>query len=94
MNTHFLKPFLELYVKESNQNHLKQRCRTAPDREFSKTGIENLVKKAGEFDIGVSLCNWVKSELKLNSSVETLSRRNGFQCLGYQNKLFKNAKNV
>lgn len=83
-----VKGLLELYVPKKNESNVKQRCRTAPDRDFSFKGINLFYEKALTYGIGVSVCNWVKSQLNLNARVSEASGAKGFRCLGYQEKLF------
>ncbi len=86
-----LKSFLELYISKKNQDHRKQRCRTAPDRTFSLNGIMNIIEKAREYGISVSICNWVKSQLPVDISDSLkLAESRGYKCLGYQEKMFDN----
>jgi len=88
-----LKGLLELYVSKENEDHIKQRFRTAPSREFSKEGINLFHDLAITLGIGVSVCNWVKSQLGLGIDADAFSRRLGFKCLGYQEKLFGREEN-
>jgi DNA repair photolyase len=83
-----LADFLRSYVSLGNRNHIKQRSRTAPDREISSKAMGLISKSAERFGIGVSICNWVKSQLNLDSSIDKASAKMGFKCLGYQENLF------
>lgn len=85
-----LKDFLEAYITEENQNHVKQRCRTAPKRKLSFDYLNLIHDKAAKQGISTSLCNWVKSETGADKTpIENLAKQRGFLCLGYQEELFK-----
>lgn len=88
-DAYFLKSLLALYVSKENSNHIKQRCRIAPDRKFSLEGIKLFHKKSIEKEMVVSVCNWVRSEIGLNKEFGEPSEKMGFKCLGYQEKLFE-----
>ena len=82
-----MREFLEPYLGIDNQDHIKQRCRIAPDRKLSKHGIEMMQDITSKYGIGISICNWVKNELGLED-IDKSSKLKGFRCLGYQEKLF------
>ena len=50
-----LKEFLELYITQQNKDHIKQRCRTAPNKGFSLNGIKLLHRLAAEKSISIVL---------------------------------------
>jgi hypothetical protein len=41
-----------------------------------------------ELGMTVSICYWVRKQLKINDKMIPIINRNGFQCLGYQSRLF------
>jgi len=83
------KDILEMYISPENQGHVKQRERTAPNRDWSYKTIHFLAKKAEQYGISASICYWVRKELEINEDLIPIINRNGFQCLGYQMKLFE-----
>ena len=78
----------EAYLKPSNADHRKQRARTAPDRELSVGGIRRMMDYTDTIGMSVSVCYWVRKQLGIPSSMIPEINRNGFQCLGYQTRLF------
>ena len=88
-----LKELMEGYVHEENQNHLKQRSRLAPDRKQSIEMLKKLQELAAQYDISISICNWVKSQLvPLDPSlaeIDSGSKAQGYRCLGYQTNILK-----
>lgn len=85
-----VKPFLELYISKENSDHIKQRCRTAPDRNFCYDKLLMIDRIAKKYDISVSLCNWVKHETGADQThIEDRAKKKGFRCLGYQEEMFK-----
>jgi len=40
--------------------------------------------------MSTSICFWVRNQLQVPTSIIPIINRNGFQCLGYQSRLFKN----
>ncbi|MDL2292401.1 hypothetical protein LJC17_02295 [Acholeplasma sp. OttesenSCG-928-E16] len=83
------KKVFETYFNNDNLNHVKQRSRTAPSREKSIYWIEKIKKIAAKYGISISICFWVRKELKINENEIPIVNENGFKCLGYQTKLFK-----
>lgn len=78
----------ELYIAPDNASHTKQRARTAPDRGASRAFFERVVRFGQEQGISTSICYWVRKELGLSEELIPLINRNGYQCLGYQQRLF------
>ena len=85
--------FFQPYLAEENQNHIKQRSRLAPDRAVCIEKLEIIKNIAEKHGITISICNWVKQELGAVAgwvkTVDTASTANGYRCLGYQSRLFK-----
>ncbi len=77
------------YIMPSNADHRKQRGRTAPDRALSIENIRKMMAVTDELDMTVSICYWVRGQLKIDSTMIPVINKNGFQCLGYQSRLFK-----
>ena len=78
----------EDYLLPSNEDHRKQRARTAPDRRLSLEGIRRMMAYTDTLGMSVSICYWVRRQLDIPESLIPLVNRNGFQCLGYRSKLF------
>ena len=78
------------YISPKNADHRKQRGRTAPNRALSIENIQRLMKYTDTIGMSTSICFWVRNQLKVPTSIIPIINRNGFQCLGYQSKLFKN----
>jgi DNA repair photolyase len=89
---HLMKDLLSPYLSQDNQDHKKQRSRLAPDRQVSADMLNTLREYAEEYNLSISICNWVKSQMvPIDPSIkkiDTKSRNNGYRCLGYQTKLF------
>jgi DNA repair photolyase len=79
----------EDYIRPDNADHRKQRGRTAPSRDLSIASIKRLMAYTDILGMSVSICYWVRKQLNLTEDFIPLINRNGFQCLGYQNKLFQ-----
>ena len=81
------------YIMPSNADHRKQRGRTAPDRALSIENIQKMMAVTEELGMTISICYWVRKQLKIDGKMIPIINQNGFQCLGYQSKLFdsKNA---
>ena len=77
------------YISPKNADHRKQRGRTAPNRALSIENIQRLMKYTETIGMSTSICFWVRSQLKVPTSIIPIINRNGFQCLGYQSRLFK-----
>jgi DNA repair photolyase len=80
------------YISPKNADHRKQRGRTAPNRALSIENIQRLMKYTDTIGMSTSICFWVRNQLKVPTSIIPIINRNGFQCLGYQSKLFKSEK--
>lgn len=78
----------EYYISPENSDHRKQRGRTAPSRDLSIDYIQRLMKTAEEYGISTSICYWVRQQLKISTEMIPMVNKNGFQCLGYQRRLF------
>jgi hypothetical protein len=82
------KTLYEYYISPENSDHKKQRGRTAPNRELSKQYLGNMMKISDQYGLSVSICYWVRQQLKISTDMIPMVNQNGFQCLGYQRKLF------
>lgn len=78
----------DAYLSPSNADHLKQRGRTAPDRALSVDAIRRMIAVTDTLGMSVSICYWVRKQLGISEETIPLVNRNGFQCLGYQSRLF------
>lgn len=78
----------EDYLMPSNESHRKQRARIAPDKARSRAYLKAMMECTGRLGMSVSICYWVRKQLGIEESQIPLINRNGFQCLGYQSKLF------
>ena len=77
------------YIMPSNADHKKQRGRTAPDRALSIDNIKKMMDYTQTLGMSTSICYWVRKQLKIDGSMIPIINENGFQCLGYQSKLFR-----
>lgn len=77
-----------LYLAPGNQDHRKQRQRTAPEREFCLEKFKQLQKTGRHYGISMSICYWVRKALGIDTDMIPIINENGYQCLGYQRKLF------
>jgi len=77
------------YLMPSNATHRKQRGRTAPDRARSQECLRKMMAYTDSLGMSTSICYWVRQQLGISESMIPLVNRNGFQCLGYQRRLFK-----
>ena len=82
------------YIMPSNADHRKQRGRTAPDRALSIDNIQKMMKITDELGMTTSICYWVRKQLRIPADMIPLINKNGFQCLGYQSKLFSAEKEL
>ncbi|MBR1927504.1 MAG: hypothetical protein IJ840_07135 [Bacteroidales bacterium] len=78
----------EAYIMPSNSDHRKQRGRTAPDRKASIGNIRRMMEYTDSIGMSVSICYWVRRQLGIGEDMIPMTNRNGFQCLGYQTRLF------
>ena len=78
----------DFYLAPENKDHRKQRGRTAPNRVWSLDCIRELLTDAREWGISTSICYWVRNELNISEEMIPIVNENGFQCLGYQRRLF------
>jgi DNA repair photolyase len=84
--------FFHAYLMESNQKHIKQRSRLAPEKKICAEKLSLIRDIADEYNISISLCNWVKKELNDEApfirEIDKKSLAHGYRCLGYQTRLF------
>ncbi len=78
----------EDYLLPGNADHRKQRGRTAPDRNTCIQHLQKMIDHTDTLGMSVSICYWVRMQLGISQEMIPLINRNGFQCLGYQSKLF------
>ena len=83
------KALYEDYIEPSNADHKKQRGRTAPDRALSIGNIQKMMDYTKDIGMTTSICYWVRKQLKISGDMIPIINGNGFQCLGYQSKLFE-----
>ena len=76
------------YIMPSNADHRKQRGRTAPDRALSIENIRKMMDYTRGIGMSTSICYWVRKQLKIDGKMIPIINENGFQCLGYQSRLF------
>ena len=79
----------EVYLKPSNADHRKQRGRTAPERELCIAAIKRMMDYTQTLGMSTSICYWVRKQLQIPNTLIPIINQNGFQCLGYQSKLFQ-----
>lgn len=79
----------EFYLAPENRDHKKQRGRTAPSRDWSLDAIRRFQNMGREYGISTSICYWVRSVLDISEAMIPVVNENGFQCLGYQRRLFE-----
>lgn len=79
----------EDYIMPGNADHKKQRGRTAPDRGLSIGNIRKMMDYTGQIGMSTSICYWVRKQLNIGADMIPIINENGFQCLGYQSKLFR-----
>lgn len=79
----------DYYIAPENADHRKQRGRTAPNRDASIDYIKRMIKVTDEMDMSNSICYWVRQQLGISEEMIPIINRNGFQCLGYQSRLFQ-----
>ncbi|MBP3871143.1 MAG: hypothetical protein J6E46_09225 [Faecalicoccus sp.] len=78
----------EDYIMPSNADHKKQRGRTAPDRSLSIDNIKKMKEYTTSLGMTTSICYWVRKQLRITPALIPIINENGFQCLGYQSRLF------
>lgn len=79
----------EYYIAPENSDHRKQRGRTAPNRATSIDYIRRMIEVTDKMDMSISICYWVRQQLGIDEDMIPIINRNGFQCLGYQSRLFQ-----
>lgn len=77
-----------VYLKPDNEDHRKQRGRTAPERELCIDAIKKMMNYTQKISMTTSICYWVRKQLQIPNSLIPIINKNGYQCLGYQSKLF------
>ncbi|MDP4090807.1 MAG: radical SAM protein [Bacillota bacterium] len=82
------KTLYEYYINPENAEHRKQRGRTAPSRHLSISHLKNMMEISSRYGLTVSICYWVRRQLKISEEMIPVINSNGFQCLGYQTELF------
>jgi len=82
----------EDYLPPSNADHRKQRGRTAPDRARSVALIERMKRQSDALGMTVSICYWVRRQLGITEAQIPVINGRGYQCLGYQSKLFEDVR--
>lgn len=82
------RQFYEDYLPPSNALHRKQRGRTAPDKALSRECIRRMMDYTRGLGMSTSICYWVRQQLGIGEDEIPLINENGFQCLGYQSRLF------
>ena len=80
----------EIYIQPENADHRKQRGRTAPERELCINAIKKMMAYTQKIGMTTSICFWVRKQLCISDEMIPVLNSNGFQCLGYQSKLFSN----
>lgn len=78
----------EYYIAPENADHRKQRGRTAPNRTSSIDYLKRMMAITDELGMSISICYWVRQQLDIGEDMIPVINRNGFQCLGYQSRLF------
>ena len=89
IDTNMERALYDFYLAPENKDHRKQRGRTAPDRVWSLDCIKEFMTDARRYGISTSICYWVRHELNISEEMIPIVNDNGFQCLGYQRKLFE-----
>ena len=87
-DTEMERQLYEDYLPPTNADHRKQRGRTAPDRALSVALLERMKQHSDALGLTVSICYWVRRQLGITEEQIPLINANGFQCLGYQSRLF------
>ncbi len=82
------KELYEFYIAPENADHRKQRGRTAPNRSDSIHYIRRMMEITEPMGMSISICYWVRQQLGISEEMIPIINRNGFQCLGYQSRLF------
>lgn len=82
----------ECYIAPENSDHKKQRGRTAPSRGLCEATLKRMMAISDRYDLSVSICYWVRAQLSISTTMIPMINRNGFQCLGYQRRLFPDHK--
>jgi DNA repair photolyase len=79
----------DFYLAPENKDHRKKRGRTAPNRAWCLDTIRDLMLEAKTYGISTSICYWVRNAIGIPEEMIPIINENGFQCLGYQRKLFE-----
>ena len=79
----FARPILKVY---------RGFARNTADTDSADSGIQQAVVigqgYTGRLGMSTSICYWVRQQLGIGEEEIPLVNSNGFQCLGYQSKLF------
>ena len=51
--------------------------------------IQKMMEYTQTLNMSTSICYWVRKQLQIPTSLIPMINKNGFQCLGYQSKLFE-----
>lgn len=71
------KKLYDLYLSYDNIFNIKQNGRLAPDREYARNTLLKLKEYAEKYNVRMTLCNWVRSELNISESdLEPIYRKN------------------
>ena len=62
---------------------------TAPERELCIAAIKRMMDYTQTLGMSTSICYWVRKQLQIPNTLIPIINQNGFQCLGYQSKLFQ-----
>ena len=84
----------DYYIAPENADHRKQRGRTAPNRDASIDYIKRMIAFTDTLGMSISICYWVRQQLGITEEMIPIINRNGFQCLGYQSRLFENFESL
>ena len=83
------KELYEYYINPQNAGHRKQRGRTAPNRESGRDILNSMINISNHYELSISICYWVRQQLNISEEMIPIINKKGFQCLGYQTKLFE-----
>ncbi len=73
------KELYELYIAPENMNNVKHKARIAPDRKFTRKAIMKLKKNVDKYGLSMTLCHWVRSDLKITPGMVPLIARTNWQ---------------
>ena len=84
------REIFEHYIAPENADHKKQHGRTAPNRDDSVEYIQRMMGIGKQYGLTTSICYWVRQQLHISTEMIPLVNAHGYQCLGYQRRLFPN----